>query len=418
MSQQEKQRPLFMEYPGQRALLMAHVPDSTFSPKFKNQVILFLHLMCKGDLRIDTENGADQDGAPARPIDMCSYFLQNVLRWWAQPTNPKPAEEPYRFCSENATFHTSEAEAEAAEFLGKLLPNGAAADVKTAFALAGNEEFQARYVHFFLAQCNALAAKKAYLDEFLPAKIDPDVFQTQTHFLEYLLNSWRMRVDVGAMASDMTRQLNEVAIDTTVSFKQIAMQLQKNISIDSGRAAIRNGEEIVSYTLVYFFNFKSVGFDQPMPTKNTKNTQYTSCDICPFTTQQNNTLSNIMMGSITYRPENKTESPHHTALTRVYLLDNPNNPPKAHSARLELDSNFKTSFFDACNSHTVSSEIPVDIFKDGTIYMTVYPSDCMVTLPSLLFRRLQSADLNYKFSMPNTEDLELNSIDKVANRQP
>lgn len=399
MSQSSRaQKPLYLEFAGSKKKLLDHVSDSTFSPQFRQQLFTFLHLVSSGDLAIlDTDGG--------QMTDTCSYQLQNVFRWWACPENLSGSP---RFLSQNQSYHTPAAEAESAAMFENHFPNGV--DGPAVFKLAGNEEFQMYYTSFLRARRDAFLARQDFLDAFLPAKIDPELLQYNTPY-DYILHVWRFSVNFGSL-QDMTRPLTELLIDSTGSFKQVALQLQKNLCTGTERLSFRNGDDVLNYSLVFFTNFTTLGFDQEMQDKpNKKAPSYSARQICPFTTQQNNTMTNLLLGSIENKPNTKggAEYTPNTALTRAFVSTEGN---ASHSTRVQLEECFNEQFFRTCQSHAVNIPNTMEFYKDGTIYAGVYPYDCWITIPTLLFNQLQNNNLATNFDLP--KELELNSIENVG----
>lgn len=402
MSQSSRaQKPLFLEFAGSKKKILDHVSDSTFSPQFKQQLFTFLHLVSSGDLTV-----MDVDGA--QMSETCSYQLQNVFRWWACPE--KVTGTSRLFLSQNQSYHTPEAEAESLPIFEKHFPNGM--DIKSVFQLAGNEDFQAYYTSYLRARRDAFAAQQEYLDAFLPAKIDPETLQRSTPY-DYLLYVWRFGVNLGTL-EDMTRPVTELLIDSTVSFRQVASQLQKNLRSGAERVSFRNGDDVLNYSLVFFTNFSTLGFDQDMQDKpNKRAAQYSARQICPFTTQQNNTMTNLLLGSIDHKPESKSaEYAQNTALTRAFL--SAEGGAASHSTRVQLAESFNDQFFRTCQSHIENIPNTFEFYKDGAIFAGVYPHDCWITIPTLLFHQLQSNNLAANFELPKETDLELNAIENVS----
>lgn len=400
MSQQQPQeqlRPLYFDF-GERHLLLPHLPETAFSPALRNQFYTFLHLVSTGDVRLNR---------PSLP-EICSYQLQNVLRWWQSP-DPTPTP---RFRTENQSFHSSEEEDELAPIFTTHFGEEGSTPA-TVFKLAGIPEFQTRYILYLRANRDAMLARQTYMDNFLPKQVSSNILDSipsNTPF-EYLVHVYRLCVT--SNSRDLTRSHNEVLIDAT-SFRQIAMQLEKNIDPEASRTTIRSAEGIQHYSIVYLMHFKSLGFDFLRSLKQTKNPQYSTRPITPFSTQQNNTLPNLILGSISYRPENLTESDNFTGLSRCF--EGPDNQSsKAHSTRVQLNEDFNMPFFDACNTHANHSPIGViNTYKDGVLYVTLYPNDCYVKVPPLLWYQLVENNQAYEYTMPRADEIELFALEKVS----
>lgn len=405
-------RPLYINLGGHKIKLLSNLANNSFTPKLKIQVNTFLHMLSSGDVVLDDRcrvNNEDESEDLATGLEALQYRLQNVFRWWAVPS--QPPNEPPRFRTENQLYHVAQVETDIRALFEQHFPNGVNAE--SVFALAGVEEFQIRYLIYLRAGLEAMIYRSEFLDRHLPKKIDTDALAvcSQNTPYGYIVHVWRLCVNMGT-CQDMTRQYNEVLIDAVVGFGQIAQQLQKNIKPDSGRSAIRSDDDVVDYEIVFYTHFSAIGFDEAVPDKqNPKNPGFMSRQVCPFRTQQNNTLGNMILGSIFYKHDNIGHD-YNTTLSSAYV-EGGKEPPKSHTIRVEVAESVNDSFFNACSSN-VNAIGKVDIFQDKVLYVTVYPNDCYVTVPSLLFNQYAKDDMNYKFELPQTENININTVGKVT----